>query len=505
MSKSSGPLRRVAEICAVGSAVALLFGAVQLGIRLPPTDLLTPHRKVGAVDYSADTFRDLAPLRSSFIAEALGERAPDRVLKAPPESSRPEPSVLGSRRSVQVPSGRNDHFASAEDVRSVPFTGRTNTRAATLEPGEPQQGCAPTTGTVWYRYAPARDGLLIATTTGSTFDTVLSLYTGTTLGGLTSLGCQDSLRYGRAFKTAFAAIAGRPYYFQLGGVGTSSGDLVFNLDPALAPPNDDFAGATAVSRIPITNRTRIFGATTQRGEPQPSCRPATSATIWYRYTPRANTILAASTFGSATPTVLATYAGTILRTLDEVACDMSTGALQSRVVFRATAGRTYYFLVDGGGGDIVFNLAVGSLRPVNDDIDHALQAGIAYTNAVHTFGSTLEPDEARPSCAPDIGSSVWYRFTAPETMQLNADTIDSRVDTVLAVYSSGPSGGMGEVPLGCSDDTPLVAGPEDGAQFNTVVSSLVFTAQAGQTYFFQVGIKSGWQGNIAFNLRRASE
>ncbi|MCA1831592.1 MAG: hypothetical protein ABR548_05865 [Actinomycetota bacterium] len=502
--------RRIATLV---FALALVFGVlvttVRVGARLPATDFLNPHSRVGGVDYSADSVRGLAPLRSAFIREALGSGA-STALAAAPDSKTPtrnQPTVKGRRIVHTTPAGRNDSFSNVENVQTIPFTDNTNTSNTTVEPGEPQ-ACAPTTGTVWYRFVPSKNVGLSASTEGSNFDTVLAVYTGTSLSTLSSLVCKDSGTFGRHYAVAFQAHASRALYFQVGGVGAARGDLVFNLDPAPRPPNDNFADATGLSKIPVTDRTNTAGAGVQPGEAQPTCISSTGATVWYRYTPRTDAPLVASTFGSDFATTLGVYTGVKMTALQEAACDASnTPVYPARVVFRPVAGRTYSFLVGGTFGDrgnLAFTLAAAPIHPPNDDFAHARAAGVPFADRPSTFGATIQTAEPRPSCATGIAESVWYRFTPGETMQLVGDTFESRADTVLAVYTGSALGDLQEVPLACSDDTAISTSSSGGTGVNSQVSQVTFTALAGETYFFQVGLKSDAQGNIAFNLDRAS-
>jgi FlaG/FlaF family flagellin (archaellin) len=117
----------------------------------------------------------------------------------------------------------------------VPFSQTSTTAAATEEGGEPLTGCAPIGKTVWYRFTPAANMTVTASTQGSTFDTVLVAWRGTALGALTQVGCDDDgIATGGASRiTGLALTAGQTYYFQVGGYRyantTESGALTFSL------------------------------------------------------------------------------------------------------------------------------------------------------------------------------------------------------------------------------------------------------------------------------------
>src|SRR5690349_7527578 len=88
-----------------------------------------------------------------------------------------------------VPPG-NDAFANA--IVLAPgggtITGATNVDA-TMEAGEPTTtvASATTSASVWYRWTAPADGMFVAETFGSDFDTVIGIYTGTSVGALTEL------------------------------------------------------------------------------------------------------------------------------------------------------------------------------------------------------------------------------------------------------------------------------------------------------------------------------
>lgn len=160
--------------------------------------------------------------------------------------------VSGTRYYVQVggapsaPSGQlevsmgygmtpaNDHFGSAVAVpQPLPYTNNRDTIVASTEPNESVDSadtCAPIGRTVWYSYIPSQTRLVSATTTGSNFDTVIAVYTGSTLAGLMGVACDDDTEVDVTSAVQFVASAGETYRFQAGGYSGDSGNLVFNLN-----------------------------------------------------------------------------------------------------------------------------------------------------------------------------------------------------------------------------------------------------------------------------------
>jgi len=116
-------------------------------------------------------------------------------------------------------------------ANAIPMTAGTtytaNTANATST-NEPVPDCQGTAGKgVWYTYTPAASGTVTIGTCGSTFDTVLEVYTGS-CGSLTPLICNDDngpACSGSQASVSFAATGGTTYYILAAGSGGASGTL----------------------------------------------------------------------------------------------------------------------------------------------------------------------------------------------------------------------------------------------------------------------------------------
>jgi Tol biopolymer transport system component len=141
--------------------------------------------------------------------------------------------------------------------------------------------------------------------------------------------------------------------------------------------NDEFSKAYTVERIPFTAKTDSSSATRQPDEPS-SCQAPVRAgediplleepdeyglgvgggTLWFRYQPKRDLGLVASTFGSASTTVeLGVYTGAALPDLKQVVCDVDPYG-NAQVTFPGKADAVYFFRVAAptGGGRLVFSL-----------------------------------------------------------------------------------------------------------------------------------------------------
>jgi hypothetical protein len=164
----------------------------------------------------------------------------------------------------------------------------------------------------------------------------------------------------------------------------------------VAPPtNDDFDDATLIPARPFTDNIDTEGATTAADDPIPSCAEGGQGpTVWYTFTPSHSKRLEANTFGSDYDTDLVVYTGT-RGDLTEIACNDDAGSLQSRVVFDAVAGETYFFMVgafaSGPGGNLVFNLVNPSAEVFRTQFFHenAFVHIIPEHNLTFTIGDVI--------------------------------------------------------------------------------------------------------------------
>ena len=78
---------------------------------------------------------------------------------------------------------------------------------------------------IWFRWTAERDGTLTVWTTAQTFDTVLGVYSGASVGTLTELASNDDHGASTASRVTFPAVAGEEYRIAVDGVGGASGPV----------------------------------------------------------------------------------------------------------------------------------------------------------------------------------------------------------------------------------------------------------------------------------------
>ncbi len=159
---------------------------------------------------------------------------------------------------VGVAAPANNNFASRINLGSVATVDTTGTNVgATLEANELTYGGL-AGASVWYEWTAPATGWTTIHTSGTELDTVIALYTGTTLAGLTELGFNDSSsRNGDtgndASRLVFMAQSGTSYKIAVAGyasTGYAPDRDTFQLHIAAEPTPDFFV--TAMSFTPAS-------------------------------------------------------------------------------------------------------------------------------------------------------------------------------------------------------------------------------------------------------------
>ncbi|MDQ6630505.1 MAG: hypothetical protein M3Y82_01965, partial [Verrucomicrobiota bacterium] len=272
----------------------------------------------------------------------------------------------------------NDNFASRITVTTSGNAVTTVTGSnvnATKEIGEPQihlgSGGAKS---VWWKWTAPLTGTATINTTNSNFDTIMAVYTGFSVGSLTTMAENDNYPgFGDQSQVTFPAVAGTEYEIAVDGFGSyeyaSEGNVSLNVSMVPLPPpvNDNFA-----SRIAITTTgsavTTVTGsnanATKEIGEPL-HFSPYGGKSVWWKWTAPIAGTATINTTNSSFDTILAIYInGLTLVTNND---DYPGFGGRSQVTFPAATGMEYEIAVDGFGidpavreGNITLNVNISS-------------------------------------------------------------------------------------------------------------------------------------------------
>jgi hypothetical protein len=143
----------------------------------------------------------------------------------------------------------------------------------------------------------------------------------------------------------------------------------------------------------------------------------------------------------------------------------------------------YHIAVDGYGGDS--GSAILSINPNGNDNFANCVVVTNLSGSLFGYNAEATREAGEPVHAGNSGgSSIWYCWTAPVSGPTSFDTIGSRFDTLLAVYTGNTVSSLA-----------LVASDNDGGPNRS--SRVVFNAVAGTNYRIAIDGLNGSGGLAA--------
>jgi subtilisin family serine protease len=256
----------------------------------------------------------------------------------------------------------NDSFATAVATSTATWTLTGNNTDGTSETGEPAHAGNAPAKSVWWAFTAPSSGLCTVRTLGSAFDTVLAVYTGTSVGALTAVTSNDNSSSTVLDSTvSFSAVKGTIYRIAVDGKSGTSGaiQLSASLGTSVVLVNDNFASATLLTGTSFKVSGSNIGATQQAGEPNHAGVRGRKS-VWWSWTAPSSGTLTLATTGSSFDTTLAIYTGSAVNKLAVLGSndDQSPALFSSTVVVSVVAGTTYRIAVDGyeaASGSIVLS------------------------------------------------------------------------------------------------------------------------------------------------------
>jgi len=252
----------------------------------------------------------------------------------------------------------DDAFPLSVPGTNVGFTGEIE---------EPDQNGA--INSAWWSWTAPDDGLLDLDTFGSSFDTFLTIATGTVVDDLLVLAQNDDSG-GLQSAISLPVSAGVEYFFSVDGFAAAQGSIILNLafEPLVCVSNDCFDDRIDLgSDVSITTTGSNVDFLVQVGEPAQS---GEIHSAWWSWTAPGRGFLTVDTVGSALDTFLTVGTGSSVDTLtlidqnDDI--DAGAGNFQSSVTIDIDAGVEYQIAVDGrqaNQGGIVLNLEADLIVP----------------------------------------------------------------------------------------------------------------------------------------------
>jgi Concanavalin A-like lectin/glucanases superfamily/Immunoglobulin domain/Bacterial Ig domain/Immunoglobulin I-set domain len=155
-------------------------------------------------------------------------------------------------------------FAPATASRGYSGTQIFSVTGSLKEPGEPDHCGVVGGASTWLAYEADSDGVLALNTDGSSFDTILAVYTGTgsDFASLIPVECDDnSGTNGLTSSLHFITTSGTTYFIVVDGVNGASGSCVLNYTTL----GEQVAPVLAISSAPAANSRLTNGAVTISG------------------------------------------------------------------------------------------------------------------------------------------------------------------------------------------------------------------------------------------------
>ena len=238
---------------------------------------------------------------------------------------------------------------------------------------------------VWWSMPTFSGSVTIDTIRVSDFDTLLAVYTGSSVSALTPVAADDDGGGNMTSKVTFNVVAGTPYAIAVDGWGGAFGNITLhvNLTAPSGPANNNFANRTSISSSSATVTGTNIGETRESGEPN-HVGASGGKSVWWSFTPTSSGSVTIDTIGSNFDTLLAVYTGSSVSALTPVAADDDGGGnMTSKVTFNVVAGTPYAIAVDGWGGafgNITLHVNLTSAGDQYEPDNTAVQATTIFTN-----------------------------------------------------------------------------------------------------------------------------
>lgn len=334
----------------------------------------------------------------------------------------------------------NDNFANAQTISGAAGSLTGINGGATKEGGEPNHAGNAGGRSVWFTWvAPASQSFNFATA-GSSFDTLLAVYTGNNVTALSLVASNDDAAIDLSSRVVFSATSGTTYRLAADGYGAVVGNLVLNWSTTPSPPA-------------ITGFTPPSGAA------------------------GTNVVITGNNFASATAV---RFNGMNAQfTLD------SANQITATVPAAASTGPITVVTPNGTNASAASFVVTGGFNNDNFASAQTLSGSVALATGNNATASK-EPGE--PNHVGNAGGkSLWYRWTAPASGNWTVDLSGSDFDTALGIYAGNSVNALS-----------LVIGDDDGGENGA--SSASFTALSGVTYRIAVDGYNGASGNVVLRL-----
>jgi hypothetical protein len=382
-------------------------------------------------------------------------------------------------------------------VSGLAGTGSGNNVGATKEPGEPNHANKPGTNSVWLTWSPGLlGGVATFDLSGSSFDTLLAVYTGNNVTNLTLVAanddisdCDDPASGHHTSRVRFNAKAGTVYHIAVDGLEGATGDIVLKWDVNVLEGLLSILNILPTVSVGLPGDSLDLSITVQQGggllgyQWYLDCNPVPGAT---------QSILH---LNNLQPANVGDYAVHVTQLLTGIETVSDRANVQINIVDGLTVGISaldkFPEIADGvknSLGTVSRLQKAGGSRPPIHKSSAGPARGYRGTQVFSTVGATKDPGEPN-HCGEPGGASEWYAYQAPANGLLVLDTDGSDFDTVLAVYTGPGTDFQSLVSVACDNNS--------GANGKT--SHTVFPVTKDTVYYIAVDGVGGASGMVQLN------
>src|SRR5439155_931840 len=126
----------------------------------------------------------------------------------------------------------NDNFANRIALSGFMDSVTATNVGASKELGEPDHAGNSGGKSVWWSWTAPANGNVTVTTFGSSFDTLLAIYTGPSVSNLILLASNDQAGGGSQSSNSFSAVSGMTYQIAVDGYFGAAGNILLNINQA---------------------------------------------------------------------------------------------------------------------------------------------------------------------------------------------------------------------------------------------------------------------------------
>ena len=376
-----------------------------------------------------------------------------------------------------------DAFEERLRLSGLRGAGKGNNRTASFEPGEHLHAGKLGGKSVWFEWEAPGDGIASFGTMGSAFDTLLAVYSGTSLTDLVEVGSDDDQGGFTTSKVSFRTVRGGRYFMALDGVSQVAGEYVVSWEVEVT---GDF--------LPIIERQPASLAVAQ-GAPAELTIQASGSGLKYEWLFNGFPITGATNRSYLISSVQFSDVG---RYVSRVRNDQGR-TVETRPAFIET-GPSREALSEDKLGDLLARLADGGPAARRGGVAHAMTAsppesnpawvpvrpGVPGSKLFSNRGATVEASE--PNNGENIGGASQWVALRPESDGIMAlDTIGSTFDTMLGVYAGKSQSDLSRVAF------------NDNSDAGRLSSRVEIQVRMGVTYLIAVDGVNGAMGTIRLN------